>query len=89
MLESHSCSPQDAIIKVSFDAGGKFFKVCLKAVNISSTLQQTSGKRKSDFLSPGVKKLLMIALAEEISKNYLIISKIIQLTQKLTTANPQ
>ena len=76
ILDQRSLAPPDALIKISLDGGGRFFKVCLQLVNLLE-----SGKRtKSEgYLSTGVKKIFIVAIVEGISESFFNISQILSL----------
>ena len=76
ILDRRSLAPPESLIKLSLDGGGKFFKVCLQAVNLSKT---SSGVKSEDYLSTGVKKIFIVAIVEDISENFVNISQILSL----------
>ena len=83
VLHQRQVSPNEALVKIGIDGGGGFMKVCLSVVPISENFSEQPPRsrfaRAVQFKDSGVKKLLLLALVEDVDECYENLQALLQL----------
>ena len=78
VLEKRCLAKENALIRIGLDGGGGFLKVCSSIFDveapISSALQ--SGRFGKKFKDSGVKKVLILGIAQGVQENYVNLKKL-------------
>ena len=67
VLEHRQYNLNDHIIRIGIDGGGTMLKV---TINIINTDKEIVEKYQNKFLDSGVKKILIIAVVEDVKESY-------------------
>ena len=81
ILEARKVDATQALVKISLDNGGGFFKICLQVVDKMEWEKKASKKSNSilerEGLSSSVKKIFILSIAEDISETFSNISRLL------------
>ena len=62
--------PNSVLIKISIDGSGGFLKIWNSVFDIDDPIPKISGALSKTFLESGVKKIFIIGLIPDVSKDY-------------------
>ena len=78
VLEKRGLERENALIRIGLDGGGGFMKICSSIFDVeapySSTLQ--SGQAVKKFKDSGVKKVIILGIAQGVQENYVNLKKL-------------